>query len=290
SNVSNHRDALETALTKASMEHNIVIIAVVNKANVEGDKPMIDMFLDSFWYGKDTQDLVDHLLLVVVDQTTYERCKFLKLHCYKLEIDGVDFDGEKLYMSKEFIKMMWRRTLFLGDVLKRGYFIIFQDIDVLWLRNPLTRLGLNQSIDFHISTDGFNGNKWSGTNPINTRFYMIRSNNKTITLFDDWYARKDNSNRLNEQDVLDNMLHERDFKLGIKVRFLDALYFSGFCENSKDARYVTTVHANCCRTISAKVGDLTVLHDWRKFKSSSSTNGTSLFERLNHVECSHSWQ
>lgn len=86
---------------------------------------MLDIFLDSFWLGEDTRDLVNHLLLVTVDQTSFERCKFLRLHCYKLETDGVEFEREKVYMSNDFIKMMWRRTLFLGDVLKRGYNFIF---------------------------------------------------------------------------------------------------------------------------------------------------------------------
>jgi hypothetical protein len=124
--ITGHRDALEAALSEASMGNRTVIITIVNKAYVEGDKPMLDMFLDSFWLGKDTRELVDHLLLVAVDQTSFERCKFLRLHCYLLEMDGgLDSNSEKLYMSDGFIKMMWRRTLFLGDVLKRGYSFIF---------------------------------------------------------------------------------------------------------------------------------------------------------------------
>lgn len=125
-----YRDELEAALSKASMgKKSAVIIAIVNKAYIDqGEKPMLDMFLDSFWVGEDTRELVDSLLLVAVDQRSFERCKFLRLHCYKLELldDGVmDPNGEKLYMSDDFIKMMWRRTLFLGDVLKRGYSFIF---------------------------------------------------------------------------------------------------------------------------------------------------------------------
>lgn len=124
--ITGHRDALEAALSEASMGNRTVIITIVNKAYVEGDKPMLDMFLDSFWLGEDTRELVDHLLLVAVDQTSFERCKFLRLHCYRLEMDGgLDSNSEKLYMSDGFIKMMWRRTLFLGDVLKRGYSFIF---------------------------------------------------------------------------------------------------------------------------------------------------------------------
>ena len=119
------RDELDEALAKASTQDKTVIIAIINKAYVEGDKSMLDLFLDGFWLGDDTRTLTDHLLMVAVDQTSYERCKFLRLHCYKLETDGVEFGGEKLYMSSDFIKMMWRRTLFLGDVLKRGYNFIF---------------------------------------------------------------------------------------------------------------------------------------------------------------------
>ena len=125
-NVTNYKDALEATLSEASIGNKMVIIAMVNKAYVGGDKPMLDLFLDGFWHGEDTRELVNHLLLVAVDDTSYERCKFLRLHCYRLQMDnGMDSNGEKLYMSDDFIKMMWRRTLFLGDVLKRGYSFIF---------------------------------------------------------------------------------------------------------------------------------------------------------------------
>lgn len=120
-----YKDELEEALAGAATENKTVIIAVVNKAYVEGDKPMLDVFLDGFWIGDGTRHLINHLLLVAVDHISFERCKFLRLHCYRLETDGVDFAGEKLYMSDDFIRMMWRRTQFLGDVLKRGYHFIF---------------------------------------------------------------------------------------------------------------------------------------------------------------------
>jgi len=107
-----------------------VIIAIVNKAYVEQDVKgdaitMFDLFLSSFWLGEGTRSLIDNLLIVAVDQTAYDRCQFLRLNCYKLETDGVDFGGEKFFMSHDFINMMWRRTFFLLEVLKRGYNFIF---------------------------------------------------------------------------------------------------------------------------------------------------------------------
>lgn len=125
-NEKTYHDKLEEALAGASTENNTVIIAVANKAYTEGDKPMLDIFLDAFWLGEDTRQIKKHLLIAAVDQTAYDRCNFLGLHCYKLETEGVEFDGgEKLFMSEDFLKMMWQRTLFLGDVLKHGYNFIF---------------------------------------------------------------------------------------------------------------------------------------------------------------------
>ncbi|KAJ6761088.1 EXPRESSED PROTEIN-RELATED [Salix purpurea] len=264
--ITSQQDALELALAEASTENRTVIIAMVNKAYVEGDdKSMLDLFLNSFWLGENTRDLVHHLLLVNVDQASYDRCKFLRLHCYRLETDGVRFDREEVYMSSEFVKMMWRRTLFLGEVLKRGYSFIFTDTDVLWLRNPFQRLSFNENIDLQISTDRFDGDQWSQRNPLNTGFYMIRMS-------------------------LDGMLHGEVLKnLELTVRFLNTLYFSGFCQDSKDIRAVTTVHANCCRTMSAKVADLSaVLDSWKRFKRSA-VNETSTFGNLRHAACAHSW-
>ncbi|GMP23786.1 hypothetical protein CsSME_00001258 [Camellia sinensis var. sinensis] len=290
-NMTIYRDELEAILAKTATENKIVIIAVVNKAYVEGDKSMLDLFLDGFWLGDDTRGLRDHLLIVAVDQTAYERCMFLKLHCYKLETDGVDYDGEKLFMSGDFVKMMWRRTLFLGDVLKRGYNFIFTDTDVIWLRNPFPRLNPNETIDLQISTDVFYGDEWSESNKINTGFYMIRSNNKTIALFDNWYAKKDNSTGMKEQDVLEMLMHEGVFKgLGLRVRFLDTLFFSGFCQKSSDVSAVVTVHANCCRSISAKLTDLMdVIHHWKTFKNLP-TNETLTIEWSRHLACINSWK
>lgn len=289
-------DSLDKALAKASIRKNkTVIIAMVNKAYVEQDVngdaiTMFDLFLSSFWLGEGTRSLIDNLLIVAVDQTAYDRCQFLRLNCYKLETDGVDFEGEKLYMSQDFINMMWRRTSFLLEVLKHGYNFIFTDTDVMWLRNPFKKLSKNETEDLQISTDSYLNDPWSEKHQINTGFYFARSNNKTISLFEIWYGMKDNSTGKKEQDVLLDLIGGGIIgHLGLKVRFLDTLYFSGFCQDSKDFRAVTTVHANCCRSIAAKVADLkAVLHDWKQFKRLEA-NSTVNINWTSHQWCLKSW-
>ncbi|KAI4320098.1 hypothetical protein MLD38_033611 [Melastoma candidum] len=285
------RDELEAALEAASDTNRTLIIAIVNGAYVQGDKPMLDLFMDGFWHGEGIRSLVDRLLLVAMDQVSYDRCMFLRLHCYKLPTDG-DVVGEKVYMSEGFIEMMWRRTLFLGDVLRRGYSFIFTDTDVIWLRDPFPRLIMSKDVDLQISVDGFNGNETSEGNPINTGFYMIRSSNRTIALFDEWYGRRNVSVGMKEQDVLAVMIREGVLrKLEVRTRFLDTVFFSGFCQDSRDVREVCTVHANCCRTIEAKLVDLTqVIHDWERFKGSTNdTQPPQPFVWMPHSACQNSW-
>lgn len=118
------KDELETALERASMGNKTLIIAVLNKAYVE-DNGMLDLFLRSLREGEDTEFLIKHLLLTAVDQTAFNRCRELGLNCYRLVTEDVDFSDEVLYMSENFIKMMWRRTLLLGDILRHGYSFIF---------------------------------------------------------------------------------------------------------------------------------------------------------------------
>ncbi|KAF7148954.1 hypothetical protein RHSIM_Rhsim03G0156000 [Rhododendron simsii] len=256
-----HRDELDEVLAETSMENKTVIIAMVNKAYVEGDKSILDLFLGSFWLGDGTQGLINHLLIVATDEVSYQR--------YYLE-------------------MMWRRTQFLGDVLKRGYNFISTDTDILWLRNPISILSSNETIDFQIATDFFNG---SNSDHLNNGFSFVRSNNKTISLFDYWYVQRKDYGGCTGQFVLVKLLKNGLFKdLGLTFRFKDTLYFSGFWEKSRDVGVVVTVHANCCHTTSAKVDDLTtVIHHWKR-ATKLSANETSTFRWPEHVACINSWK
>ncbi|XP_051137856.1 uncharacterized protein At1g28695-like [Andrographis paniculata] len=284
-------DNLDKVLASAGSLDKTVIITIVNKAYVDGHgMTMLDLFLDAF-HRRGLRELMDRLVIAAVDETSHRRCRYLRgLHCYKMKMDGQDFTGEKVYMSEDFIEMMWRRTVFLGDVLKRGYTILFTDTDVLWLRNPFPHLTQNHTIDLQVSTDNFNGDEWSESNPINTGFYMVRPSNRTAALFDSWHSMKDTSGGLKEQDVLNHLRRRRLFaKLGLTVRFLNTLYFSGFCEDSTNASAVTTVHANCCRRIAAKMADLSQAgRDFRRYDGLSPA-AKLRFKWSNHSACMNSW-
>ncbi|ERN01078.1 uncharacterized protein At1g28695 isoform X2 [Amborella trichopoda] len=287
------KDELEKALLGASMANNTLMITTVNKAYADKGS-MLDLFLESLRQGEDTQHLTQHLLVVALDISAFNRCREIGLHCYKLVTDDVDFSGEKLYMTQDYLDMMWRRTLFLGQVLKRNYSFVFTDTDVMWLRNPFHQF--SQEDDIQISCDRFNGKPHDLSNLLNTGFYHVRSNNRTVKLYDLWYESKSSANftGLKDQDVLEHLKFTEIFReLGLKIRVLDTLYFSGFCEKSRDLRIVNTMHANCCKSLKAKLLDLrTVLMDWKRHRISvtDGSNWNSSFNGWSEsIMCIKSW-
>ena len=107
--------------------------------------------------------------------------------------------------------------------------------------------------DMQISCDTYNGKAFDEINPIDTSFYFVVSNYKTTALFDEWYASRNNSGGVKERDMLNKMKQNDAFRqLSMKVKFLDTLYFNGFCQSSR-------VHANCCSNEKAKLAALTAV-------------------------------
>ncbi|XXG77981.1 hypothetical protein AAC387_Pa08g2020 [Persea americana] len=162
-------------------------------------------------------------------------------------------------------------------------------MDVIWLRNPFERL-VHQGVDLQISCDYYNGRPSDIANPINTGFYFVVSNNKTISMFDKWYAARNDSMRLHDQHVLQALIKNGLIqRLDLKVRFQNPLYFGGFCASVRNYGKLVTMHANCCQTFSAKIKDSrAILDGWIKFKGQS--NATSTVQWPAHNNCIRSWK
>jgi len=100
------------------MEDNTVIVTSINKAYAEPGS-LLDLFLESFWSGKGTAGLLDHLLIVSVDPGAHETCRSVHRHCYLLRPDNddgaapaVDLSAAKYFMTKDYLDMMWARNRF----------------------------------------------------------------------------------------------------------------------------------------------------------------------------------
>ncbi|XP_063936222.1 uncharacterized protein At4g15970-like isoform X2 [Daucus carota subsp. sativus] len=259
--------SLENVLSKASMPNNTVILTTLNEAWAAPNS-VFDLFLHSFRIGNETIELLNHVVVIAMDEKAYNRCIAIHPHCYYLSSNGTDFSGEKDFMTPDYLKMMWRRIEFLGTVLDLGYSFIFTDTDIMWFRNPFPRF--HPDADFQIACDFFKGNSLDiSRNLPNGGFAYVKSSNRTSQFYKFWYKSRETYPGLHDQDVLNNIkLDPYINEIGLRIRFLDTAYFGGFCQPSKDLNKVCTMHANCCIGLSNKVHDLNItLGVWQKYLS-----------------------
>ncbi|ESQ33101.1 hypothetical protein EUTSA_v10004358mg [Eutrema salsugineum] len=255
---------LEDVLRRAATRDGTVILTTLNEAWAAPGS-VIDLFFESFGIGEGTSMLLNHLVIIALDAKAYSRCRELHKHCFSLETEGVDFSGEAYFMTRSYLKMMWRRIDFLRSVLEMGYNFVFTDADVMWFRNPFPRF--YRSADFQIACDHYLGRSNDLQNRPNGGFSFVRSNNRTVLFYKYWYASRIRYAGYHDQDVL-NFIKTEPFlsQIGLKIRFLNTAYFGGLCEPSKDLNLVRTMHANCCFGMDSKLHDLRImLQDWRDF-------------------------
>lgn len=115
---------LEKVLKNAAMEDKTVILTTLNEAWAAPNS-VVDLFLESFRIGDHTRRLLNHLVIIALDEKAFSRCVALHSHCYALVTQGVDFSKEAYFMFPDYLKMMWRRIDFLRVVLEMGYNFIF---------------------------------------------------------------------------------------------------------------------------------------------------------------------
>ncbi|XP_042435230.1 uncharacterized protein At4g15970-like isoform X1 [Zingiber officinale] len=259
---------LERVLRAAATPDKTVLMTSLN-AFWSTPGSVLDVFLESFRIGDGTTALLDHLVIVAVDDKAYERCLAVHRHCFDFKVPGVDFSSEKVFNTPEYLDMMWARLDFLRLVLEKGFNFVFSDVDVMWFRNPLPFL--YQDGDFQISCDNFVGDPTNMKNWPNNGFNYARSNSRTIEFFKYWHASRARFPGVHEQNVLNIIKYEQHVRdIGVQIRFLSTERFGGICEPSKDFNKVCTMHANCCIGLNKKINDLrAMLDDWRKFMALS---------------------
>lgn len=106
------------------MPNKTVILTTLNEAWAAPNS-VFDLFLESFRIGNETLKLLDHVVVITMDEKAYNRCIAIHPHCYSLTTNDTDFSGEAGFLTPVYLKMMWRRIEFLGTVIDLGYNFIF---------------------------------------------------------------------------------------------------------------------------------------------------------------------
>ncbi|RCV43156.1 hypothetical protein SETIT_9G272600v2 [Setaria italica] len=240
-------DKLPELLRRAAMDDKTIIMTFTNEAA-------------SVRVGVRTEPLLKHLVIVAVDAKAYERCQQVHPLCYALPAEGINYTSEQVYMTKDYLNMMWRRNRFQSRILELGYSFIFTDVDIIWLRNPLLRIPRPVPRRQPYDLD----------KPANGGFAYAKAAPRTVAFYGGWYAARTVYPGNHEQFVFDQVKHALSARHDVRVQFVDTAYLSGFCELSKDFNKACTVHANCLVGLKDKLAKLAgVLDEWKQFRATA---------------------
>ncbi|KAK9090135.1 hypothetical protein Sjap_023312 [Stephania japonica] len=265
-----HEEAqkLRSLLKKVARPDKVLVITTVNYAWAKPGS-VLDLFLESFHVGKGTKRILNHLLIVAMDQKAYMRCKSIHPHCYFFDTPGIDFASEQQSTSPDYLKFMWRRVEFMQIVLELGYSFFFTDADVLWLKNPIPKFSSDS--DFIIASDFQEGQPENQSNIANTGFIYVKSESYTIQFIKLWRLSRLLYPNENDSSVFEKMKQDPHADLILGVLYLNRAYFGAICQSSRDMGKLYIIHASCRSGVERKLHDLRLfLNDWKNYKRVSS--------------------
>uniref|UniRef100_A0A803LE53 Nucleotide-diphospho-sugar transferase domain-containing protein n=1 Tax=Chenopodium quinoa TaxID=63459 RepID=A0A803LE53_CHEQI len=177
---------LRNLLKAATMKDKTVILAHLNEAWAAPDS-IFEIFLESFRIGNNTAYLLNHLLVVAIDDNAYTRCQTLVSHCYLLRSNASSALAHQAnFMTPNYLDFIRRRVAFLQTILTLGYNFVITDSDVVWFRDPLPHIMTDNNSDIQVSCDWNRGDEYDLNNLPNFGFLFARSNNRTINFYEFW--------------------------------------------------------------------------------------------------------
>ncbi|KAJ3678594.1 hypothetical protein LUZ60_002397 [Juncus effusus] len=252
-------------LKRATTDDKMVLMTEINAAWSEPNS-LLDTFLESFHVGYQIEHLLNHMIIVATDDKSFEKCKSVHPYCYRYKVDGVNFTSEKRFKTKDYLKMMWTRNKLQRTVLEMGYNFLFTDTDIMWFRNPLQHISVMAQIT--ISSDWYQGDPDDLlSNAANGGFIYVKSTNRTIAFYKDWYEARLKNTSLHEQEIFELVKAELSAKHQVKIRFIDTSYVGGICQRKIDFTKLCTFHATCVVGLESKLYESRkMLDQWKTFK------------------------
>lgn len=165
---------------------------------------------------------LSRVLLFATDEQTGELGKSLGLNVF----DVGDAFGEmpegaaKRYGDKSFKGMMMAKVYCVHLITVLGYDLLFQDVDMIWRRNPLDYFYSPESGDFDIyfQDDGARSPRYAPYSP-NTGFYFVRNNDRTEFFFNTFVRMGDLIQASgSHQSALTSIMSEQASWRGLKVK------------------------------------------------------------------------
>jgi hypothetical protein len=129
------------------------------------------------------------------------------------------------YLDKTFSRMMWFKATSVYLAAKCGYHVLFQDVDLVWLTNPIPYM-LSIESDVSFMDDGARSPRYTPFF-VNSGFYLVKANPRTA-YFEEKLLKSGPSEigfTHSHQSVLIRHVSESSHHAGLKVYVLDRELF-----------------------------------------------------------------
>ena len=145
---------------------------------------------------------------------------------YSASLGSMPRQAAGFYMDNTFSRMMWFKTTSVYLALSAGFNVLFQDVDLVWLRSPYAYFAsLDQDLIF--MDDGARTPRYTPFF-VNSGFYFVAHNVRTRYLFETFlkHASEEIGLTHSHQSVLIRHIAETQHLFGLRVYVLDQQLFA----------------------------------------------------------------
>lgn len=284
-------DQLKTILDPIVKE-NTVVVMTVNKGQ--------SLLLTNFVCNAHSRGFdISNVLVFPTDEESRKLAEGLGLAYYYDEINlGHMPEKEATYYGDDtFAAMMFAKILCVYYINLLGYDVLFQDVDITWLRDPLeffhnkTNAAV-QSYDIAFQHDGSPQPRFAPYSA-NSGFYYVRWNKRTQYLFTSFLYHGDLvATTASHQQVLVELLLEHASMFGLKVKVFDKVetdMFPGGYHFHRDPAVMKSIvtgnsnayifHMSWTENKSNKILFLRQLGEWYVHDKCVETSVTDILEK-----------
>eukprot|EP00550_Attheya_septentrionalis_P001886 CAMPEP_0198286182 /NCGR_PEP_ID=MMETSP1449-20131203/5324_1 /TAXON_ID=420275 /ORGANISM="Attheya septentrionalis, Strain CCMP2084" /LENGTH=575 /DNA_ID=CAMNT_0043983841 /DNA_START=141 /DNA_END=1868 /DNA_ORIENTATION=- len=167
-----------------------------------------------------------NVLVFTTDEETERLAKAMGLESFydKDNFEWLPSDEARNYGDKSFTAMMFAKILCVRTINMLGYNLLFQDVDVVWYRNPLELFQNNtntNNFDIIFQDDGARSFRFAPYSA-NSGFYYVRANARTKYFFTSQILLGDMVLRSNShQDTMTALLNQHATLHGLRVKTMD---------------------------------------------------------------------
>lgn len=201
---------------RAANDQNQITILVCNYGQSE--------FVNNFVCSARAQGIdLSHILLFATDRETYALSKSLGLHTFDVQdaFGKIPKEHSKQYGGKIFRRVMLAKVYCVHLINQLGYDLLFQDVDIVYYRDPLPYFAENfEDFDVIFQDDGNRQQRYAPYSP-NSGLYYVRYNERTRYLFSVFSRMGDSIlTSGSHQGALTALLNEHANTRGLTVKVL----------------------------------------------------------------------